>query len=137
MSKNSICIFSFYSYKKVQQILHSTIPILLLCNTTGTMQGGAKDNDYPRAKNNDYPICIFQNTHFQFSDSWLSPRLSHSRLLPRLSKEYKIQQQQKSSVLFDTTTLWTTQKFILAQIFYIHRNSSHIPIGSLFFFLLQ
>ena len=78
-------------------------------------------------------ICILQNTHFQFSDSWLSPRLSHSRLLPRLSKEYKIQQQQTSSVLFDTTTLWTTQKFILAPIFYIHQNSSHIPIGSLFF----
>ena len=41
--------FYFIHIRNLQQILHSTIPIELLCNTTGTMQRGAKDNDYPRA----------------------------------------------------------------------------------------
>ena len=53
---------------------------------------------------------------------------------PSIIKEHKMQE--TSSVLFDTTTLWTTQKFILAPIFYIHQNSSHIPIGSLIFKLM-
>ena len=45
-------IFFSIHIGNLQQISHSTIPIKLLCNTTpGTMQRGAKDDEYPTAWN--------------------------------------------------------------------------------------